>query len=179
MGEILIPRRTKVEKGYELLADITVGTATTSVDITGLNIGKGDEVVLVSEIVNSSLVAGFYASLYFNSNFTDNNYYVQQLTVSSTGCSGTRNNNAYVSFAAVFPENKTSSFTNIKIANSGFIVFQSHTIVGVSTSSINILEFYSTTTFTSTSIGSLRLQSSATNGINSGSRFQLYLLGGA
>ena len=68
MGECVLTRRSVVKNEYQKLADITVsGSAVTQVDISGLNIGKGEEIVLVSDIVNPIASAVEYY-LYQNAN---------------------------------------------------------------------------------------------------------------
>lgn len=176
MAEILIPRRTKIESGYELLADITVGTATTQVDITGLNIGKGDEIVLVSDITNAFGVDSSVV-MYVNSNYTNTNYYCQELNASATSVTSGRYNVPY--FGSVFTSKSTTYITNIKLTNSGYFVFQSNVGVSYGTSSIYIATNYVTSNFTATSITSLAVKSLNTNVIGAGSRFQLYKTGGA
>lgn len=171
MGEILIPRRTKVEKGYELLADITVGTATTSVDITGLNIGKGDEVLLVSSM-NNVVANTSEARIFINGNTTVSNYYTQRIYAMSTSRGASRFNSS----TAIINDNvdTTLAITTIKLTNSGFFVCQSQNSRKIGTGSLLLDDWYATSTFTVTSITSLKIESSLTNAIGIGSRFQLY-----
>ena len=136
MGEILIPRRAKVEKGYELLADITVGTATTSVDITGLNIGKGDEIVLVSDIKNTSASTSIYY-LYFNA--TTSGYHSQGLWSSSTTNTSARNTDART---LDIPTNQNASLvSNIKLTNSGYVISQNNSVENYGSSSVLLNNF--------------------------------------
>ena len=165
MGEILIQRRTKVEKGYELLADITVGTATTSVDITGLNIGKGDEVVLVSDVTTTSEGA---LSVCINGNTTATNYYTQELKADSTGVYAAKYNNSWFNY--ITGAAKGFSRLNIKLTNSGYFIAQVHSLREYGGSAIKIEAMYVTSTFTSTAITQLTIQGN----IGIGSRFQLY-----
>ena len=174
MGEILIPRRTKVEKGYELLADITVGTATTSVDITGLNIGKGDEIVLVSDIKNTSASTSIYY-LYFNA--TTSGYYSQGLSASATSYPGARTTDARMLDIAT--NQNASLVSNIKLTNRGYVISQNNSVENYGSSSVLLNNFYATTTFTATSVTEVRVTGSVANSIGIGSRFQLYKIGGA
>ena len=174
--DIITTRRTKVEKCYQLLADITVGTATTSVDITGLNIGKGDEVVLVANIVPTS-VDGVNIYLYANGNYTNTNYYFQGLTADNTTVSAGRENQPRL--ATTSSVKKALAMVKLKLTNSGYVVWQSSTTGRYDSTSVRLRDFYSTTTFTATSITSLRVASSSANEIGIGSRFQLYRIGGA
>lgn len=174
--DIITTRRTKVEKGYELLADITVGTATTSVDITGLNIGKGDEVVLVSDCVNPT---GSTSSpgIFFNGNNSVSSYYVQRLTANPTTVSGQRQNYNYMT--NIVSGSSAISFCNIKLTNSGYAVYQANTNTRYGTSNTYLEGGYNTSTFTLSGITSIRIASDITNAIGIGSRFQLYRIGGA
>lgn len=177
MGEILIPRRTKVEKGYELLADITVELApVTNVDITGLNIGKGDEVVLVSDVVNPTGSVLSYR-LFPNNNTTNTNYWFQNLQVNGTSvASGRANENTYV---VVSDSSRSFVITDIKLTNNGFFVYQSQLNRLNGTSSLQLQNIFGASTFTAISITALNIRSETTNAIGIGSRFQLYKIGGA
>ena len=172
--DIITTRRTKVEKGYELLADIIVGTATTSVDITGLNIGKGDEVVLVSDIKNTSASTSIYY-LYFNA--TTSGYYSQGLSADSASYPGARTTDAQMLDIAT--NQNASLISSIKLTNSGYVVSQNNSAENYGSSSILLNNFYATTTFTATSVTEVRVTGSVANSIGIGSRFQLYRIGGA
>lgn len=174
MAEVLIPRRTINKQEYVLLADVTVDTATTSVDITGLNIGKEEEIVLVSDIVNPTASITNY-SFYINNNNTTTNYYFQNIEVSSSSVGGNRANMNIVVVCA--SSSKTSSITNLKLTNNGYLVWQSNNNRQYGTSSLMLQNLYGTSTFTSTSITSLLIQASVSNAIGIGSRFQLYKAG--
>lgn len=161
---------TQINPAYELVSDIVVGTATTSVDITGLNIGKEDDYMLVSDFVNA-LGTSQFLNLTVNGNNTLTNYYVQQLQVNSTSIAGGRANTQF--YASANANQKTMAITNIKLTNNGYFVCQSNVDNSYGTSSLYIDKFYTTSIFTATSITSLRI-SSTTNAIGAGSRFQLY-----
>lgn len=156
----------------EKVADITVGTATTSVDITGLNIGKDGEYMLVSEAVYNAGTPAVIG-IGFNENLVTTNYYRQYLGVQSTTIYAARQNN-FDQFA-IFSGTKTFFSTHIKVTNSGYIVYQGAEInyLGIPTS-LGIVMCYGTSLFTVSSISSLKLTASVANGIGIGSRFQLY-----
>lgn len=178
MGECVKIRRATIEPdGAELLADIIVGTAVTSVDITGLNIGKDDELLLVASTTNPTASYNDI-SLYINSNTTATNYYRQMLRGESTTVSVARSNSSI--FSGNNPSWGSISIVNLKLTNSGYFVFQSHFTrdIGVA-NEIEIFELYGTTTFIISSLTSIRLQGNITNAIGIGSRFQLYKIGGA
>lgn len=172
--DIITTRRTKVEKGYELLADITVGTATTSVDITGLNIGKGDEIVLVSDIKNTSVSTSIYY-LYFNA--TTSGYYSQGLSASATTYPAARTTDARMLDIAT--NQNASLVSSIRLTNSGYVISQNNSVENYGSSSVLLNNFYATTTFTATSVTEVRVTGSVVNSIGIGSRFQLYKIGGA
>lgn len=174
--DIITTRRTKVEEGYELLADITVGTATTSVDITGLNIGKGDEVVLVSDVANVTTFCGY--GLFVNNNTTSTNYWSQHLAGVGTSVVAERTNNPRYLYnnSAVL---RSVSIAKIKLTNSGYFIFQSSSSRDYSNGTrILVGDWYGTSTFTMSAITSLKTICEVTNNISSGSRFQIYRIAG-
>ena len=173
--DIITTRRTKVEKGYELLADITVGTATTSVDITGLNIGKGDEVLLVSDFIHSIADVPWYY-LYVNGNNTNSNYYRQYISASASSIGSSRANESLYSTTSTLSSgaNKSLTITPIKVTNSGYVVYQSFNTFGYGGSNIYIENIYVTSTFVASSVTNFRIFSNKSNAIGIGSRFQLY-----
>lgn len=172
--EALLPRRTINKQEYVLLADVTVGTATTSVDITGLNIGKAEEIVLVSDIVNGTGTNAYYY-LYSNANYTNTNYYEQLLGVTSSSIVAERLNRPDYMFAD--SNSKAFGYSSLKLTNNGYVICQSNEIRAYSGSSTAITNYHTTSTFTATSITSLRISANATNAIGIGSRFQLYKVG--
>lgn len=171
MAEAVLSRRSVVKNEYQLLADITVSSATTQVDITGLNIGKDEEIVLVSDINNTS-GSGIIAFLYANANYTNTNYYAQNIYANGTSVTGGRDNAPI--YMAISASSKGFSITKIKLTNNGYIVSQSSEVRDYGVSTMYMIEEYLTSTFTATSIISLRISVSTTNAIGIGSRFQLY-----
>ncbi|MEI6296287.1 MAG: hypothetical protein WCO84_01400 [bacterium] len=161
---------------YELLADTIVGTATTSVDFTGLSLGKGDEILLVSSIANSSGSNSEFA-FFVNGNTTATNYYYQSIFVDNTSVVGGRDNSAKIGYCL----NGTAHVANtkIKLSNSGYFVWQSDTLRNSNGSSTAMQNIAGTSTFTLTSITSLTVTATSANAISIGSRFQLYRIGGA
>lgn len=174
MDMILKNTFQRISPAYELIGDVTVGSNTTQVDFTGLNIGKGDEIVLVASTTNPT---AFYnnISVYVNNNTTPTNYYRQILRAESTNVSGARDNSMVLT--GNNPVWDSIAIINIKLTNSGYIVFQSHFSrdIGVA-NEIELFEVYGTSTFTATSITAIKLQGGASNAIGTGSRFQLYKL---
>ena len=173
--DIITTRRTKVEKGYELLADITVGTATKSVDITGLNIGKGDEVVLVSDVVSPRYNE---LTLYVNANYTKSQYYSQELCAVGAGYTDSRSNDSVFAYSSDVANKVLVNF-NIKLTNSGYFIYLASGIRSYGGSAVALHEDYGTSTGTMPAITSLRIEAYLANGIEANSRFQLYKIGGA
>ena len=154
----------------EKVADIIVPSNTTSVDITGLDIGKGNEYYLVSDWANG--VASTNAIyLFVNGNNTTSNYYYQGLNANATTITAGRGAEAVLSQANA---SLKSFFTsNIKLTNSGYFVSQSNSNRNYG-SGIILEKDYLTSTFTMSGVTSIRLHSPNANGIGANSRFTLY-----
>lgn len=175
MAEAVLTRRSVVKNEYQKLADITVsGSAVTQVDISGLNIGKGEEITLVCDISHSSSGG---VGLLVNTNYTQTNYYTQDCGANSTTVSRSRSNKSMFVYG-VNSSSKTLSIIKIKLTNNGYIVYQSESIREYVGTSVALTNFYTTTTFTITSLTSIRILSETSNQIGIGSRFQLYKVGG-
>lgn len=163
----------KISSAYELVADVTVATATTQVDFSGLNFSKDDDLLLVSDIYNPT-AGGVQYKLFPNNNTTENNYYRQILyTDGATVGAGRANNNEVSNVNA---SNNSFAITNIKLTNSGYFISQTNENRNYKTSSLSLMNQYVTSTFTAASITSLRISGSIANSIGIGSRFQLYRL---
>lgn len=174
MDMILKNTFQSISPAYELIGDVTVASNTTQVDFTGLNIGKDDELLLVSEIFNPNTSNGANIRLYYNSNTTTTNYYNQYIRTDATSVAAVRANEAQYTWA---DENfRNASFTKIKLANSGYIVSQTSSNRKNGTSSLVQGDYYTTSTFTASSITTIRISSSVASAIGTGSRFQLYKL---
>lgn len=157
----------------EKVADITISTATTSVDITGLSIDKGSEYMLVADGTNTTGTNTVY-KLYANGNYTDTNYWSQELQVLGSGVYGARVNRNLISYVA--NNTKTLAICNIKLSNNNTFISQSSTVDTYGGSSVSLVNSNGTSTFTMSSITDLRISAQVTNGIGVGSRFQLYKL---
>lgn len=174
MGECVLTRRSVVKNEYELLADITVSSATTNVDITGLNLVKGEEYVLVGFFVRGATSSGTVV-LYCDDDDgvlvdSSTSYYFQSLIANGNSLSSSRVN----ANAITFTNQNTNSMVvcKIKVSNSGYVIFQSDSEEQVGASSMLLTHYYMTSTFITNSITKLRLAQPA--GIGIGSRFQLY-----
>lgn len=176
MAEAVLTRRSVVKNEYELLADITVSSATTQVDITGLNIGKDEEIVLIADVYNPT-ASGTPLSILVNGNYTVTNYYTQYISVNGTSVTAGRENNANLQYHD--PVRKLLAIAKIKLTNSGYFVWQSDANRAYDLGSqLFYVPIYGTSTFTLSSITSLRISVGVANAIGIGSRFQLYKIGG-
>lgn len=156
---------------YVLLADYIVSSATTSVDFTGLNIGKEEEVFLVSTILNSSASTSEYY-LFVNGNTTTSNYYSQELYANGSAYGANRYNVPRI--ANLVTNGSSLSSYNIKLMDNGYIVWLSAITRSFMTTAVNRVEIPVSSTFTVSVITSLRVTSNQSNAIGIGSRFQLY-----
>jgi hypothetical protein len=173
MADALITRRSSVKNEYVLLADVEVTSASTNVTISGLNIGKNEEILLVATDINVG--SNRALRLNINGNNTASNYWHQKIQASGTTVSSARTNNG--EFSLSIGGFNTATMCNIKLTESGFFVFQSNMnsdYQPTSTVNVGLMSHYGTSTFTSTSITSIRINASASNSIGVGSRFQLY-----
>lgn len=175
MAESILTRRTKVELEYILLADIIVDTATTTIDITGLDIGKDDEILMVADI-NNTTGSGASCRLFINNNTTVTNYYVQTLEADNTTISSARTNTSSLIYTPA--GRKTLVNAQLKLTNNGYVTYQADNSYSYDLN-IRISERFHTTTFTVASITQLTLLSSVTDGIGVGSRITLYKKGGS
>jgi hypothetical protein len=168
--EILIPT-------FELLFDST-GTVTlpqTQIDITGLSIGKNDELRLVYTLVGAS-GTGIDVRLYANDNTTNSNYTSQTLVGNGTSISAFRESNPYLMIGAD-STNKLGGFADIKVSDNDRLVYQSQHIrtIGSSSSSLRQYNINGVSSgFTLTNITKLSIVGSSANQIAAGSRIRLY-----
>jgi hypothetical protein len=161
---------------FELLYDST-GTVTlpqTQIDITGLSIGKNDELRLVYTFVGDTTTTANYA-LFVNDNNTATNYDKEFLDGNgSTLEAGARNN---ADFAFAQSTRKAAGFLDIKVSENSKYVAQTYIAARIGADAANITQAAQNivgTGFTLTSITKLSIVSSRTNGIASGSRIRLY-----
>jgi hypothetical protein len=158
----------------EKVADITVTSNTTQVDITGLNIEKDSEYLLVSNGVNAT---GSNNNLLMtpNNQTTITNYFTQSIAGFGSSSGASRRNEPRFMFMS--GNQRGLTHTHIKLSNIEAYTFQSYGINQVGQSTI-VLDnnFSSSTAENITSINQLNIISDQTNGIGSGSRFELYKL---
>lgn len=141
--------------------------ATTQIDITSLNVGKGNEVELVSDIVGNGAGGDLY--LFVNNDLTLTNYDTQDVVATSTTIAGTRNNEPKIGF--ISGGIRGLFISTIKLANSGLTNIQSKEIREYGGSGIRIGKYYSSKTATVVTITQLTVQSSSVNGLGVGSEF--------
>jgi hypothetical protein len=159
----------------EKVADITVTSNTTQVDITGLDIEKESEYLLVSNITNN-ISADLFLNAFINNNTTATNYYAQTIAASGTSLGAGRLNNANIAIyrGATAPN---LLYTYFKLSNIGVYTAQSYNIIFKGNSGIEIWNtFVSSVAESITNINQFNLISTGTNGIGTGTRFELYKL---
>jgi hypothetical protein len=160
---------------FELLYDST-GTVTlpqTQIDITGLSIGKNDELRMVYTLVGDTTTAG--AIYEIRTNDITSNYHYQFLGGDGTSISAERFSNSR--FATARSDLKTAGLADIKVSENSRFVFQSQTInrgIGAGSTSISNQNYNIVNTGTVTSITKLTIFCDRTNGIAAGSRIRLY-----
>jgi hypothetical protein len=143
----------------------------TQLDITGLSIGKNDELRMVFTLVaNTSTVLTYELRV----NDITSNYHRQQLLGQDTTVSAVRVTNS--TFTVATDIEKSSGFVDIKVSNNDRFVAFAYFVYPLGSLSNNILNASRTivNTGTVTSITKLSILASATNGIAAGSRFRLY-----
>ena len=156
----------------EKVADITVTSNTTQVDITGLDIKKGDEYLLVSDLLSSNS-SGF--ELYYNNLTTSSGYYNQRIEAFSTTSFSLRENNPR--YANALNGARHLSYINVKLSNIGSFTSQTYGIENYGSSDIFLSNFFTSSVAENiTSISQLNVRSQSSNAIGTGTRFQLYKL---
>lgn len=172
MDMILKNTFQSISPAYELIGDVTVGSNTTQVDFTGLNIGKDDELLLVSDVVSPRYNE---LNLYVNANYTKSQYYSQELCAVGTGYTSSRSNDSVFAYSSDVANKVLVSF-NIKLTNSGHFIYLARGVRSYGGSAVALHEDYGTSTGTMSTITSLRIEAYLANGIEANSRFQLYKL---
>lgn len=159
----------------EKVSDITVASNTTQVDITGLNIDKGSEYLLVSDVVNQN-VNSKQILAFVNNETTKTNYYSQLIFGSGSSAGASRRNQPFYLSSL---NNETSlSYSYIKLSNIGSYTNQSYQIEKIGSSSpVLVNSFISSTSESISSINQINILSEdSTLAIGTNSRFQLYKL---
>jgi hypothetical protein len=157
-----------------LLYDST-GTVTlpqTQIDITGLSIGKNDELRLVYTFVGDTDTTTRNYDLRVND--ITSNYTNQLLAGDGSTIFASRDSNARL--AGARSNRKTTGFADIKVSNNDRFIFQTQMTfnMGAGSSAVENQNSNIINTGTVTSITKLSVVASATNGIAAGSRIRLY-----
>jgi hypothetical protein len=176
VGEVVTQSTAAVEIVsilFELLfdSDDEVTLPLTEIDITGLSIGKNDELRMVYTFVGESTTTSNYD---IRVNDITSNYHMQLLQPDGTTISSDRLTNSQFAFAR--SNRKIAGFADIKVSNNDRFVVQSQLawLIGSESSSIAQSNRNIVNTDTVTSITELSIVSSRTNGIAAGSRIRLY-----
>ena len=159
---------------FELLFDST-GTVTfpqTSFDITGLSIGKNDELRLVYTLVGDD--ATNFAIYNIRANDITSNYHSQKLGATNTTIAGARTTDSR--FAAGRSNRKAAGVADIKVSENSRFVAQSGHVLAIGSDAANLAQdnYNIVNTGTVTSITKLTIIADRTNGIAAGSRIRLY-----
>jgi hypothetical protein len=148
----------------------------TQLDITGLNIGKNDELRMVYTFVGDSTTTSANYDLRVND--ITSNYHNQVLQPGGTSITVVRLTSPQFSFAR--STIKTSGVADIKVSNNDrFVVQASHLdTIGSQSSAVQQTNRNIVNTGTVTSITKLSIVCNRTNGIAAGSRIRLYKVNG-
>jgi hypothetical protein len=178
VGEVASTSDAAVEivaiPAFELLYDSNVSATLplTQIDITGLSIGKNDELRMVYTLIGDSSSETSFYDLQVND--ITSNYHTQLLYGYDVTLSGVRYTNSR--FALSRSNRKAAGFADIKVSNNDRFVAQSQLVyyIGSDSSGIEQPNYNVVNTGTVTSITKLSVVSSTTNGIAAGSRIRLY-----
>lgn len=170
MAHAIITRRGRKSYTSVLLADVTLGSAQTTIDLTGLNLVKGEVYTLVMTcIVDGST----NMLLYVNSDTTGTNYTYQRWDGNGTGIGGTRGTTPiFIQFGT---SAQSLAVVDIIYSEDGYFVYQSETMCNYNLANNQRVE-----NFCGGSIGvhdpitRLQITSSSANRLQSGTRVQLY-----
>ena len=156
----------------EKVADITVGSNTTQVDISSLSIDKDSEYLLLSDITPTS---GTNIVLGVNDVTATNQYYYQGLGAFGSTTYAIRENQGLMIYLPTGQKGLVHS--HIKLSNIGAFTGQHYGFQDYGTAAPTILNrFQVSTTESITSITKLNILAQTTNAIQAGSRFILYKL---
>jgi len=154
---------------FEVISDLTVETNSDYVEWTDLDINSHGAYVIFATVKNP-LSSDYAVRLYANGDITDANYYHQAVTFDNTAIFPARGNNPSIfgvwakttSFAVIYivrdVDGRMRAVSNIVGNNPSRVMLQLRAVASINT-------FVNITT--------LRLQSSISGGISSGSRFIL------
>ena len=175
MSEAVLTRRSVSGEGnYELLADIEINAATTQVDITGLNICKGDRIVVVTDIRDATGSAT-RIYLYSNGDMNGANYRSQYVGAYSAYQMAARLDLPYFSYCAQGVS--TLTFGVIELLESGRMMFQTRTVQKYDDDDIYEIKVFDHCGFSEVAVDAITLltfKAAVANAIAPASRIQLY-----
>jgi len=159
----------------EKVADITVASNTTQVDISSLSIDKDSEYLLVSDIVGGVSGDSRY-SVFPNDLTTETNYYSQYIAGIVSTAGAARSNIARI--GNINLNERGINYSHIKLSNIGAFTNQSYQLrIGTDNIPSLLANFFVSSTYENlTSITKLNIKTDATNAIAAGSRLILYKL---
>lgn len=168
--------RFQLRKIGEKIRDIEVASPETSVTFSNLNIGKDSEYLLLADGINAT--SQYHRlEIYFNNNLTRTNYSRRFVRAGGTG---TAHNYANWPEFGEFNNNTTNRFFSvgtIKLTNTGNAVYMSNMIGNYdNATSVVIQKFYGSSHFTMSSITDITMLHTASSGLGTTSRFELYKL---
>jgi hypothetical protein len=167
--EVIIP-------SFELLfdSDDEVTLPQTQIDITGLSIGKNDELRMVYTFKGDALDTVGYSLNEIRVNDITSNYHTQILRGNGSFVFASRVTDSIFAFAS--SNFKSQGFIDIKVSNNDRFVAQSQFLLNIGSESNDLRNrnYNIVNTDTVTSITKLSIVSDRTNGIAAGSRIRLY-----
>ena len=172
---VFLKNNIKIEApAYELVSENIVSTGTTSITISGLNITKEDEYLLVASIYNPQASTARIRP-FFNGNNTTTNYWQEfRASIGTTTTAGREN---LSNLSNIGGGCRVFVTARLNVAEDGTITWQvSETTNTYPATSVQTVEAYCTSTFTVTSITSIEINSTLASAIGAGSEFRLYKL---
>ena len=158
------------KRKVKTVADVTQTVASNYIDLTGLDIQKGDMYSLVASVKNDG-TSFAQIKLFINNNYTDSNYKAQRTRSSGTSISNSAETTPFT--AGVSSPYESVFKANINVTNDDYMTYISKNNRNVD-GSIEVEMCVGNSTFTASGgISSIRIASSVTNGIGVGTRVQL------
>lgn len=157
----------------QLLADITVEATTTNVDISGFTIDKNEEMRIIMTVKGVTSATNY--RLFVNGNNTNTSYYRQEAYATSTTRSAARSNDCVVAYNS--GGTRSCVEIRVKLTNEGYVIFQSVGERDILPTTPKLFLSFVTSTFTLTSITSIRLSSVTASSIGANTRIQIYKAG--
>lgn len=171
--------RIQLRKIGEKVSEVEVPSPTNIISFAGLDFGKTNEYLLVSNpVFSGSGQSALYLTA--NNNDTLTNYHRQVIEAGGTSITGNRQNNPYMHQIPATPgSNKQSlAVVSLKLTDAGNFIYQSRNLYNYTDpNALYIQTVYGTSTYQASSITSLKIiVQNSTNSIGAGSRFELYKL---